>query len=987
MADAELPGRAEPADRVWLRVLGPVAIVDGDAGRRPPGPQLRLLLAFLALAAGQAVPVGDLVDVLWEDRPPPSARASLQILVARLRKALALVPGCQLDRCGDAYRLQADPDQVDAYRFRSLVSAARQAGDDDDAVALLGQALGLWRGPALADVPGTPRVEAIRSGLAEEHLSAVQDRYGRLLAGGRETEAAAEIPLMLARHPLAERLAGMLMVAWYRCGRQADALQVFRDLRSRLIGELGVEPGADLQRLHQQVLSADPALTVSADRDAQRRPGTAGSPGHQTALPRRPQSWLVTPELPPNGHRPPPAPPLIPVPAPRQLLAAPPHFAGRQRELRSLDRWLDSGNDAAGPLVLTISGPPGVGKTALALQWAQRIRRRFPGGQLYANLRGFDPSPAPVAPAGAIRGFLESLGVPARQISPRLDAREGLYRSLLADKRMLIVLDNARDEAQVRPLLPGSPGCVVVVTSRSELTGLVAAEGARPLMLDVLTEPEARQLLASRIGAARAAAEAGAVTELISLCAHLPLALVVTAARAATRPRFPLAGLAAGLRGARHRLDGLDAGDLATDITAAFSWSYRLLSEPASTMFRLLAAHSGPDIPTAAAASLAGVSASSAGAAIAELVRASLLQEPSPGRFALHDLLRAYAACLCEEDERFSAAHRILDYYLHTARAAIALAFPEARPATLAAPAPATAPERLASADQAVAWLRAEHQVLLAAADAAADSGFPARAWQLPAVLRTYLARHGHYLDWAHAQRTALAAAVRLGNDSAEASARLGLAEALIQLGSWAETRDHLRAALALNRMLGDHGGQAACQCATARLCEARGDHSQALHHARHALRLYRAAADQARQAAALNGIGWYYALLGDYHRALSYCGKALKLQRETGNRVGEAATLDSLGYCHQQTGRHRQAVTFYQQALSAYADAGDRYFRAHTLIRLGETHRASGNPQATREVWQQALAILDDLHHHDAGTIRAKLRDVTVSSSPSRGR
>jgi DNA-binding SARP family transcriptional activator/tetratricopeptide (TPR) repeat protein len=893
--------------------------------------------------------------VLWEDRPPPSARASLQILVARLRKALAVVPGCRLDRYGDAYRLQAGPDQVDVYRFRSLAAAARQAGNDDDAVALLGQALSLWRGPALADVPGTPRIEAIRSGLAEEHLSAVQDRFGRLLAAGRDTEAAAEIPLVLARHPLAERLAGMLMVAWYRCGRQADALQVFRDLRGRLTGELGVEPGAELQRLHQQVLSADPALAPAQLAPAQLAPNGGGrTAGTRDAA----------------------------VPAPRQLPAAPSHFTGRRRELEALAGWLDAGNDAAGTPILTVSGPPGVGKTALALQWAQRMRHRFPDGQLYANLRGFDPSPAPVTPAEAISGFLESLGVPARQMSPRLDTREGLYRSLLADRRMLIVLDNARDEAQVRPLLPGSAGCVVMVTSRSELTGLVAAQGARPLMLDVLTEPEARELLASRIGRARAAAEAGAVTELISLCARLPLALAIAAARAAIRPCFPLAGLAAGLRGVRHRLDGLDAGELPTDIRAAFSWSYRLLSEPAASMFRLLAAHPGPDIPAAAAASLAGVCADSAGAAIAELVRANLLQEQSAGRFALHDLLRAYAAGLCEEDERHNAARRVLDYYLHTARAAITLAYPGTRPTTMAEPAPATAPERLTGADQAVAWLQAEHQVLLAAAGAAAGSGFPAHAWQLPAVLRTYLARHGHYLDWARAQRAALAAAVHLGNHSAQASARLGLGEALIQLGSRAEARDHLRTALALYRKLGDQAGQAACQCGTARLCETRGDHSQALYHARHALRLYRAVADQAGQAAALNGVGWNYALLGDNQRALAYCGKALRLQRETGNRLGEAATLDSLGYCHHQAGRHRRAVTFYQQALTAYADAGDRYFRAHTLIRLGETHRASGDSQATRQAWRQALAILDDLHHHDAGPVRAKLQDMIVPAS-----
>lgn len=1011
-------------DPVRLRLLGPVGIRDSHVGRRPPGPQLRVLLAFFTLAAGQVVPVSDLVDVLWQERPPSSARASLQILIARLRKSLATVPACTLDRYGDGYRLQVGQDQVDVYRFRSLVSTARQASNDDDAIDLLGQALSLWRGPALADVPSTPRIDAIRSGLAEEHLSAVQDRYARLLAAGRDTEAAADIPLMLARHPLTERLAGMLMIARYRCGRQADALQVFRDLRGRLVDELGVEPGAELQRLHQQVLSGDPALAVPADHRL-RQPGTGGRRGQRTASPHMPQSpladapdqavpgsdsararthdlqpssrpWPALPRIPrqavaedgaltppsPNGSGRPPGALEGAIPEPRQLPAAPMRFTGRQGELGLLTGWLDTGAGGAGPMILTISGAPGVGKTALALQWARHMQHRFPDGQLYANLHGFDASPAPVSPAEAISGFLESLGVPARQISPRLDAREGLYRSLLADKRILIVLDNARDEAQVRPLLPGSPACVVLVTSRSELTGLVAAEGARPLTLGVLTEPDARQLVASRIGAARAAAEADAVTELISLCAHLPLALAIAAARAATRPGFPLATVAAELRGTRHRLDGLDAGEHAANIRAAFSWSYRLLHKPAATMFRLLGAHPGPDISVAAAASLAAVSAPSARATLAELVRANLLQEQSPGRFTLHDLLRAYAAGLCEQNERRYAARRVLDYYLHTARAAVGLAYPVARQISISAPGPAAAPERLTDADQAVAWLQAEHRVLLAAAGAAANGRLYVHAWQLPTVLQEYLARRGHYLDWAQGQQTALAAADHLDDRAAQACAHCSLGEALIQLGSLAEARDHLHHALDLYRKLGDEAGQAACQCGIARICEARGDHSRALYHARRALRLYRAAGDQARKAAALNGVGWYYALLGDSQRALGYCRLALELQRETGNRFGEAATLESLGYCHHQAGRHSQAVTFYQQALSAYTDADDRYFRAHTLIRLGETYRASGNPQATRKAWQQALAIFDDLHHHDAGPIRAKLRDMTVSTS-----
>jgi tetratricopeptide (TPR) repeat protein len=580
--------------------------------------------------------------------------------------------------------------------------------------------------------------------------------------------------------------------------------------------------------------------------------------------------------------------------------------------------------------------------------------------------------------------LLESLGVTAGNAAPRLDAQAGLYRSMLAGRRMLIVLDNARDEAQVRPLLPGSPACVVLVTGRSDFAGLVAAEGARPLMLDVLTEPEAREFLASRLGAARVRGEAGAVTKLTALCARLPLALAIAAARAATRPVFSLASIAAGLDDARHALDVLDAGDQATSVRGAFSWSYRLLGEPAARMFRLLGAHPGPDISEAAAASMAAVSASTAGAAIQELMRANLIQEQSPGRFTLHDLLRVYAAELCDEDERRAAIQRVVDHYLRAARAAVDLAYPGARHITGTLPGSAESPEPLSGSGQALAWLQAEHQVLLAATAAAADSGFDVFAWQLPAVLREYFARCGHYPDWAESQQRALAAAGRLGDHAAQALAHRNLGDALIQLGSWEDAHSHLQEALDLYLRLGDHAGQAACHCSAARIFECRKDYSQALYHAGHALRLFGSAHDGAGQAAALNGVGWFTALLGHNQLALSYCGKALELHRASGNRLGEAATLDSLGYCCYQAGSHSQAAALYQQALGAYADAGDHYFRAHTLIHLGETHQATGHQDAARDLWQQALVIFDDLHHPDAGPIREKLRDMTVSASRS---
>jgi DNA-binding SARP family transcriptional activator/tetratricopeptide (TPR) repeat protein len=1014
--EARLDGQA------WLRILGPVEIQGCDGGLRRGGSQSRLLLALLTLSAGQVVPVADLVDGLWEERPPPSARASLQILVARLRKPLAAVPGCGIDRYGDGYQLRISPSLVDVHRFRSLVRSAQAIGDDEQAITVLSEALGLWRGPALANVPGTAMVEAIRAGLAEEHLAAVQDRFGRLLAVGRHAEAAADIPLMLVRHPLAERLAGMLMIAWYRSGRQAEALRVFRDLRGRLASELGVEPGAELQRLHQQILSADPALaapnhharlglrgagaatsaggtqsTGLAPPTGQRRPVAApeqveskradgltrlpsnpgSASGHANGLHQQPMPSDVVLASRGNGTSNPASTQAIAIPVvPRQLPAAPAKFAGRQRELAALTGCLDAGAGREAPVILAISGIPGVGKTALGVHWAHQVRERFPDGQFYVNLRGFGLSQAPVTPAEAINVFLESLGVGTNQLSRRLETRAGLYRSLLAGKRMLIVLDNARDEAQVRPLLPGSPTCAVLITSRNELTGLVAAEAARLLVLDVLSEPEARQLLASRLGAGLAA-EADAVSEVISLCGRLPLALAIAAARA-TRPARPLASLAAELQGIRHRLDQLDAGDKATSVRAVFSWSYRLLSEPAARLFRLLGALSGPDISVAAAASLAGVSVPSVHAALSELVRQNLVQEQAAGRFGLHDLIHAYAASLGADNERHSARRRVLDHYLHSAHAAVGRLYPAVRQIAIPPPGPGTTPEQPADPGEAMAWLQAEHQALQAATAMAADGGFDDHAWKLPAVLQEYFARRGHYHDWAKSQQTALAAAARLSDEAARASAHWSLGEALIQLGSRDDARRHLYDALKLYGNLGDHGGQASCHCGMARLSLIQGDHARALHHAQRALQQYRAAGDMAGQAAALNGVGWDYALLGNNQRALSYCRKALELYREAGNRFGEAATLDSLGYCHHQAGRHDQAVAFYQQALHAYTDVGDRYYFAHTLIRLGDTHTASGDQQAASQVWQQALEILDDLHHHDAEAVRAKLQGMT---------
>jgi tetratricopeptide (TPR) repeat protein len=505
---------------------------------------------------------------------------------------------------------------------------------------------------------------------------------------------------------------------------------------------------------------------------------------------------------------------------PRQLPAHTPHFAGRADELAELTSLLDGAAGRTQPaampgtvVISAIGGTAGVGKTALALRWAHQVAGWFPDGQLYVNLRGFDPVGSPVRPAEAIHGFLDALGVEPARLPVELDAQAALYRSLLAGRRLLVLLDNARDCDQVRPLLPGSETCLVLVTSRSQLSGLVAGEGAHLLGLDLLSVTEGRELLARHLGPDRASREPEAVDELIELCARLPLALSVVAARAAAQPTFPLAELAGELRDVRGRLDALDAGDLATNVEAALSCSYRNLAGPAAQIFRMLGSHPGPDISIPAAASLAAVPQVQARKALTELTRAHLVTERVPGRFGFHDLLRSYAAQQAASvdpgTERHAATRRMLDHYLHTGHAAIRWLYPARETVTLIAADPQIAAEELTDHEQALAWCEAEQEVLPAIIAQAAASGYDTHAWQIPWVLTAYFNRQGYLHDWITTLRTALAAAQRTRDRDGQALASHELGYACFRLGIYDEARTYIRRALDLNRQLGDRVRQA----------------------------------------------------------------------------------------------------------------------------------------------------------------------------------
>src|SRR6266511_1153562 len=784
------------------------------------GQRQQRLLAGLLLVPNRVAPLSYLVDAVWDDDPPATAKRQLQNSISALRPLLddgPAAPAILSD--GPGYRLRVAPHQLDALQFADRIAEAQALvarHNPVEAADLMRSALDLWQGPALAGIDGRV-VHAGALRLDEQRQAAIEQCVDLELAVGRHAELVGELAELVANHPLRERLVGQLMLALYRTGRQADALRIYHLSCQRLADELGLDPGPALRQLHTAILCND--SSVAAPKDVPQR-----------------IEVMSRPEMP--------APP--PTPTPAQLPPDVPGFTGRDPELARLDALVEAAGGerpAAVVFISAVSGTAGVGKTALAVHWAHRVADLFPDGQLYVNLRGFDQAGTPTDPADALRGFLDALDVPAHRIPTDLSARVGLYRSLLAGRRMLVVADNARDVEQVRPLLPGAPGCLVLVTSRHQLTGLVAAAGAQPLPLDLLADGDARDLLARRLGAARLAAEPAAADEIVRRCAGLPLALVIAAAHAGTRPGLPLAALAEELRDAHDRLDPLSTGDdPATDVRAVFSWSYHTLSPSAARLFRLLGLNTGQDINAPAAASLADLPTDQTHALVAKLARVNLLAELAPGTYTILDLLRAYAAQLAHTtdpgQQRHAAAHRILDHYLHTASAACRLLDPGRDPLILTPPQPGVIPEHPADHGQALTWFHAEHAVLLAAVDHAAATGFDTHTWQLAWTLTTFLDRRGHWHDWVATGRAAVTAAERLANPTAQASAHGALARAYIRLGNPEDAGTHLRHALDLYREAGDQVGHAHTHHSLARVWERRGRYVEALDHARQALDL-----------------------------------------------------------------------------------------------------------------------------------------------------
>ncbi|MFE6525779.1 BTAD domain-containing putative transcriptional regulator [Streptomyces sp. NPDC057794] len=983
-------------------LLGPVRAWRGERELDLGSPQQRVVLAALLLRRGRPLPLGELIDAVWGQEPPAAAVSVLRTYVSRLRKVLEPDRGpAQRPRVlvsvGDGYLLNVPDDGLDLAVFQRRVAQAkraRAAGDVSGAADLLRAALDGWRGTALSGLPG-PLPETVCSWLDEEWLTALEARLDADLALGRHHEVIAELLSLTAAHPLREELCRLLMLALYRSGRQAEALAAYRGARAALVAELGVEPGASLRELHDRILAADPALMPHRAQDpapaapTRSRPGTPDAPpgtapepdgqGDATAG----DGTAPDATAPHSADRPGPADPYEPrfQPArPAQLPADLPTFAGRASELDRVGELLPrDGSPPSTVVISAIGGMGGIGKSTLAVHWAHRIADRFPGGQLYVNLRGFDPTGSTVTPDEAVRSFLDALGVPPMRIPAGLDAQVALYRSLLARRRVLVLLDNARDAEQVRPLLPGSPGCLVIITSRNRLAGLVAGEGAHPLTLDQLTRAEAHDLLALRLGTERLAAEPQAAEEIITRCGRLPLALAIVAAHARAHPGFPLSAIADEVNDSHGSLDAFAGGDdITTDVRAVFSWSYKAVSAPAARLFRLLGLHAGPDISAPAAAALAGLAPREARAPLAELTRAHLLIEHFPGRYTLHDLLRVYAAERVQAEEtpqeRDLALGRLLTWYLHTADAAYPHITPHRRRIPLEPRPRHCRPLEFTTHERALDWCETERSNLIVAVHQAARSGQTGIAWRLPAVLWGFFYLRSHVHDWLDAAGTGLAAAREAGDREGEAQGLVDKAAALRNAGRFDEAVAHLQQALVLSRELGDRAARASVIANLGDAYLHAGRLREAVEYARRGLVLDRIAGNVWGEGIALSNLGDAYQRMGRYDEALDCLRRALVVLRAGGNRWVEGVTLDILGTIHHRLGRYGESVDHYHRAIATHRDIGNRWGEGHTLGHLGDVHLEGGETEAARASWRHALAIFAEFGHPDAERVRERL-------------
>ncbi len=974
-----MDGDAVPVLRFAL--LGPIRVWAGETLLPAGSPQQRALLAALLLRGGRTATADELIDALWGEQPPDSALAALRTYAFRLRKTLGAET---LTSVSGGYALRTAPDAVDlavAERHAAEAERARAAGEPSRARELLASALRLWQGEPLAGLPG-PHADTQRTRLSEWRLSLLESRLQLDLDLGGHTEVVSELTVLTAEHPLSERLRALLMLALYRGGRQAEALGVYADTRRLLTEELGVEPCAELSELHQRILRADPELT---------------------------------PPTPPPGE----SAAAEPRVRPAQLPAAVPDFTGRADQVTELVDAL-SGTGGGVMALSAMAGIGGVGKTALAVHVAHTAKDAFPDGQLYVDLQGQDTRAA--EPDAVLASFLRALGVPAGSVPDRLEDRAALYRSLLSGRRVLALLDNARDAAQVRPLLPGTPGSAALITSRARMVDL---EGARLLDVDVMRPQEALQLLIRIVGSERVLAERQVALELLAACGFLPLAIRIAASRLATRRSWTVSVLARKLSDERRRLDELTAGDLA--VKATFELSYRHLTGEQARAFRLLALPDGPDLSLDAAAALLDLDPYDAERVLESLVDISLLESAAPARYRFHDLIRLYARTCAEREEtpaeREAAAARLTDFYLATATRVYALENPGDRALDHLLPTAHPGLE-FAGRDEGLDWLYAEAPGLLSAVRGRAADAAPGglrAAVDLLWAGQDLMESGAHSRHYERCSQAIIAAADRRGDALVEGRARILLGRFL----SWSTSRhveadreaersqllgqaaqDPLTSSYAPNlrgliakdqgrfadatafyrkaidsfRADGNRHGVAAASANLSRIYTDLGEVGAAVRTAEESVAEYRALQSGFRLGGALYALAVALTAGERTDEALARLGEALPMFRESRQRVWEGVTLFRMAEAQLAAGRHRQAASHAEQALTLLNDAGGHWQKANVLAALGDALSRIGQPDRARACWHDALSMLPDPHGEAAQRLRGLLEPPSIS-------
>ncbi|WP_188316760.1 tetratricopeptide repeat protein [Solihabitans fulvus] len=900
-----------------FRVLGPVT-VDGPAGPvRIPGAKQLTVLALLLLHANRVVPVERLAAAMGGDERPATV-AALQTCVFRLRRVLAdAEPGdrARIATYPTGYELRVDEGELDLAVFRDLVARAT-AAPPTQAIGLLADALRLWAGPALDGLAGRQLAQHAAA-LAEERL-ATRELHARVrLALGQHAELIPELTELIADNPLRERPHGLLMLALHRAGRRADAVRAFDDAREILVEQLGIDPGPELQGLRQQILRDEtaPAAPRAARNDL---------PGDIT------------------------------------------DFTGRDDELRRLLATLPRADADAGTAVLisAIDGMAGIGKTTLAVHAAHRLADRYPDAQLFIDLHAHTEGRAPTTPAAALDTLLRAVGVPGEKVPETLEARAALWRAELADRRAVIVLDNAATAAQVRPLLPGASGCLALVTSRRQLADL---DAARTLSVDVLPHEDAVALFARVAGEEQVTREPDAVRELVLLCGYLPLAIRIAAARLRTRPAWTASHLAERLRAGQRRLAELASGD--RSVAAAFALSYQDLTPAQQRLFRLLGLHPGPDVDRYAAAALTGRPLDEVEQLLEDLVDVHLIGQPVPGRYRFHDLLRQHAHSTARDTEsdadRRAAVTRLLDYYLHTAHRADGHLVPALRRFEVELSDPPEHTPTFAGPSEALAWCGAEHANLVAAIFHAEETDRPRILCQLPIALWRYFLTRGYTHDWISTHQLALAAARRVGDPQTEARALQSLANVYWHAGRYDESIEcHTGAALRYGQ-IGDHWGEALTLTMHARVCDQLGRYQEAVERHTRALTLFRLVGGRSGELLALTMLGSVCDQLGRFEEAFDHQSRALAIAEELGDQWSRSIALTYFGTLHSRTGRHEDALRCCAEAVALCRRFGDRRSEAVLLTNLGAANRLAGRPGQALDHQQQALALARQIGLH----------------------